>query len=278
MKQKYQLKYSLFTWLVLWGAYSLFSACESTSHEVTFERKTVSDSLTMSNGKQSATSQYNIDFAYAEESEGDTVATRINQELVRKVLGIDGFLSPTKAVDSYVDDFVKEFRSDFSTFYEQTEELENDDMQAWLNYEIDLHTQTATSYQGMVVNYVADQSSYMGGAHHNYFARWLNFDSQTGNLLTLEQILIPDYGPLLLKALEYELQAKCNAKSMAEVREAGYLGWSELYVPADFLIKDDGILFLYNPYDIAPWYMGSTELMLNNEKLKNVLKPVEEWK
>lgn len=278
MKQKKHLRYSIYSLWTFLGICSLFTSCESAPKEISFLHKTVDDSLTLSNGKKEATCSYYVDFAYVEESDGDTVATRINQELIRKVLGMETPLSPTEAVDLYVDDFLKEYRSDVTTFYMQEDESKEDDTHAWLNYEIDIQTQTAVSRQGKVVNYVAEQSSYMGGAHPNFFASWLNFDMQTGYLLTLEEIMIPDYEPKLLEALAYELQVKCNAESMEGVRDAGYLNWSELYVPDNFLIKDEGILFLFNPYEIASWSMGSTELMLTNETLKNILKPVEEWK
>lgn len=278
MKQKKHLRYSISSLWTFLGICCLFTSCEFAPNKISFLHKIVDDSLTLSKGKKEATCLYYIDFAYAEESDGDTVATRINRELIRKILGMETPISPTEAVDSYIDDFLKEYRSDITTLYLQGDEFEEDGMHSWFNQYIDLQTQTTSSRQGKVVNYVANQSSYTGGAHRNYYICWLNFDSQTGNLLTLEQILIPDYEPKLLEALAYELQVKCNAESMEGVREAGYLNWSELYVPDNFQIKDDGILFLYNPYEIAPWWMGVTELMLTNETLKNILKPVEEWK
>lgn len=278
MKRQKNVQYPISPLWMLGVICCLFTACESAPQEVTFERKAVSDSLTLSRGKKESTCWYNINFAYVKETEGDTVAPRINRELVRKVLGMETPLSPTEAVDLYVDDFLKEYRSDVTTFYMQEDESKEDDTHAWLNYEIDIQTQTDVARQGKVVNYVAEQSSYMGGAHPNFFASWLNFDMKTGYLLTLEEIMIPDYEPKLQEALAYELQVKCNAESMEGVREAGYLNWSELYVPDNFLIKDDGLLFLFNPYEIASWSMGSTELMLTNETLKNILKPVEEWK
>ncbi|MBQ8608059.1 MAG: DUF4163 domain-containing protein, partial [Bacteroidaceae bacterium] len=240
MKQKKHLRYSIFPLWMFGVICCLFAACESAPREVTFERKTVSDSLTLSRGKKESTCWYNINFAYVKETEGDTVAPRINRELVRKVLGMDTPLSPTEAVDLYVDDLLTEYRSVITTLYMQGTESEKDDTHAWLNYEIDIQTQTDVARQGKVVNYVADHSSYMGGAHPHIFARWLNFDMKTGYLLTLEEIMIPDYEPKLLEALAYELQVKCNAESMEGVRDAGYLNWSELYVPDNFLIKDEG--------------------------------------
>lgn len=278
MKQKKHLRYSICSLWTFLGICSLFISCESAPKEISFLHKIVDDSLTLSKGSKETTAKYYIDFSYVKENEGDTVATRINRELIRKVLGMEIPLPPTEAVDLYVDDFLKEYRSDITTFYMQGNESKEDDTHAWLNYEIDIQTQTAVSRQGKVMNYVAEQSSYMGGAHPNFFASWLNFDIQTGSQLTLESIMNPDYEQKLLEALAYELQVKCNAESMEGVRDAGYLNWSELYVPDNFLIKDEGLLFLYNPYEIASWSMGSTELMLTNETLKNILKPIEEWK
>jgi hypothetical protein len=46
----------------------------------------------------------------------------------------------------------------------------------------------------------------------------------------------------------------------------------------NFYITPEGIVYVYNPYDIAPYSMGQTSVLLTFEKLKPILKknnPIE---
>ena len=44
------------------------------------------------------------------------------------------------------------------------------------------------------------------------------------------------------------------------LNEVGVLLDTDLYIPDNFLLGKKGVTFLYNTYDIAPYYMGRFEL------------------
>jgi hypothetical protein len=50
--------------------------------------------------------------------------------------------------------------------------------------------------------------------------------------------------------------------------------WVEAIKPnGNFYITDESINYVYNPYEIAPYYMGQTEVVLPFYRLIDILKP-----
>ena len=59
---------------------------------------------------------------------------------------------------------------------------------------------------------------------------------------------------------------------MRSLREKGYLYSSDMYASDNFLLGSDGITFIYNPYEIAPYELGMTELTVDYDYIEDILK------
>ena len=46
----------------------------------------------------------------------------------------------------------------------------------------------------------------------------------------------------------------------------------DIYAPQNFIVGEDGITFIYNPYEIAPYTKGNTELTLSYDTLRAIMK------
>ncbi len=133
---------------------------------------------------------------------------------------------------------------------------------------------TVVRADSRVVSIMTRTESFMGGAH-GYEARYpVNIDSETGELLTVDD-LFTSRGDL-----ETVLREKLLADYQAD--ELSFLddymdnigrgsGWqSEDY---NFLIDNNGVLFIFNPYDIAPYASGAQNVYLSFEEDANVFSP-----
>ena len=50
--------------------------------------------------------------------------------------------------------------------------------------------------------------------------------------------------------------------------------WTDSIKPnSNFYITDESINYVFNPYEIAPYYIGQTEVTLTFERIKDLLKP-----
>ncbi len=60
----------------------------------------------------------------------------------------------------------------------------------------------------------------------------------------------------------------------AALKDSGFTFENDLFtLPENFALRDEGLAFYYNPYDVAPYAMGPTEIVLSWEEIKDLLAP-----
>ena len=116
--------------------------------------------------------------------------------------------------------------------------------------------------------------TYTGGAHGNYGSVYYNFNTVNGQLIQLKDILIEDY-ELPLKAIaESIFKETYLEKGMTNYSEAGFYFEEDRFKMANnFALTKEGLKFLYNPYEIAPYAMGQQEILIPYAALAPLLKP-----
>ena len=120
-------------------------------------------------------------------------------------------------------------------------------------------------------SYGIDIYEYTGGAHGNNYLIIRNYDLYTEGLVTEEDLFRPDYFEPLHKLLVAALINQTEEASTE--RELKKLGYSiEDIVPNDnFSVSAEGITYVYNPYEIAPYAMGRTHIFLPWDTIQNLL-------
>ena len=81
----------------------------------------------------------------------------------------------------------------------------------------------------------------------------MNFDNQTGELLTLSDLFVPGYRTALDEKLLEALLKQTEAKDLDDLHNKGYLYSMDMFVPENYIVGDDEVTFVYNPYEIAPY-------------------------
>lgn len=213
-----------------------------------------------------------IDYSYLAETDAtDTLAQRINQAVLANTLGEKyAGMAPSAAVDSFKNDYIADYRKQTSEIYQ--EDLKKgtppDELPSWYNYEYNLNVDFSDGKEG-ILNVIAETDEYTGGAHPNAWSRWMNFEKNTGKLLTLKDVFMAGSEKPLSEMLQKELIAEMaermedeKIKSLEDLHEAGILLTTNIYVPENFLLKKEEVSFLYNKYDIAPYAVGTIDLSL----------------
>ena len=57
-----------------------------------------------------------------------------------------------------------------------------------------------------------------------------------------------------------------------QLKKLGYLSTTSIYPPDNFLLKEEGILYYYNVYEIAPYALGATQLTISYSDLDDILR------
>lgn len=117
-----------------------------------------------------------------------------------------------------------------------------------------------------------DTYYFTGGAHPNAYSILQSFDS-TGNALRAADLVTDT---LQLKQL-VEQQFRQVRKEMVgdkSLSAAGlFIKGDTLPLPQNYALTAEGLLLYYNPYEIGPYVMGGTELLLSYTQLQGLLKP-----
>lgn len=102
-----------------------------------------------------------------------------------------------------------------------------------------------------------------GGAHGNTNVKFFNFDPQTGEQLKLGDLISnnEELTILIKKYLNTEIDANVN-----EPMENVFFG-ENFKMPESIGYSDDGLIILYNPYEIATYAQGIIEFSIPFEEV-----------
>jgi hypothetical protein len=102
---------------------------------------------------------------------------------------------------------------------------------------------------------------FLGGAHGFDEERLFVFDAKTGNALEWNDVISADSRAIFLKAAEAEFKRARGISQNSSLTEAGFTFDKDdsFSLPLNFALTDKGILCHYNPYEVGPYVMGSTE-------------------
>ncbi len=111
-------------------------------------------------------------------------------------------------------------------------------------------------------------SDYLGGAHGNYAYLGAVFDSQSGKKLSLTD-LAEDKEAFRKKGLSLTLDYLKDKKDELELfddyEESVKEFWSE--DRENWYLKEDNLIIVFNPYEIAPYASGAVEISLSMEQV-----------
>ncbi len=114
---------------------------------------------------------------------------------------------------------------------------------------------------------------YMGGAHGSSASSYYNYDLRSGKKITLKDLLVAGFEKSLNPLAEKYFRVQNEIPPGKSLEEEGYF-WGEAFSLTDnFALQPDGILFEYNPYEIAAYYRGTSQVLIPYSAIKNLIKP-----
>lgn len=98
---------------------------------------------------------------------------------------------------------------------------------------------------------------YTGGPHPNSLLQYMNFNPHTGERLQVDQLAGQSELSRWRKQAEDTFRKQEQLAPDAELEEAGY--WfkdNEFYLPDNFRLTPDSVIFYFNPNEVAPHAKG----------------------
>ncbi|MBT8267490.1 MAG: DUF3298 and DUF4163 domain-containing protein [Bacteroidia bacterium] len=106
-----------------------------------------------------------------------------------------------------------------------------------------------------------------GGAHGNMNITLFNFNAQSGKPLELKDLVNDE--DEFTKIVESHFKKEIQGEDEASMKD--YFFGEGFHLPANIGFNDDGVLILYNVYEIASYANGITEFTIPFEDLISVL-------
>jgi len=125
-----------------------------------------------------------------------------------------------------------------------------------------------------VVSLHLAEEVYQGGAHGLTTARYASFDPATGRRLGLSDLLTPEGEARLVEIGERELRKVREIPPEQSLEEAGFtFEGNKFALSQEIAVLRDGLVLHYNPYEIAPYALGPTEIVIPRSELAPIAKP-----
>lgn len=202
------------------------------------------------------------------------VLNNIQRDLKHRLFGeayID--MEPQQALDAYVAMLKTEYKINNLPLKEDWEKNNRDYEYAPICCEEQVLTGSVMGEVKGILSYCVERYVYTGGAHGSNFRQFVNYNLQTGEQIDEEQLFAENYQePLTQLLLQYMVEQNDEIALIQDLQEAGY-NVDDIHPNDNFYLAEEGITYVFNPYDIAPYALGETEILIPWSALQNILKP-----
>ena len=198
----------------------------------------------------------------------------IQRDLKHRLFGeayID--MEPQQALDAYVAMLKTEYKINNLPLKEDWEKDNRDYEYAPICCEEQVLTGSVMGEVKGILSYCVERYVYTGGAHGSNFRQFVNYNLQTGEQIDEDQLFAENYQePLTQLLLQYMVEQNDEIALIQDLQEAGY-NVDDIHPNDNFYLAEEGITYVFNPYDIAPYALGETEILIPWSALQNILKP-----
>ncbi len=205
---------------------------------------------------ENAVIEINIPFA-----EGNTdVSESINASIENFIVNTINF-----SEDSFISVSLNEAATKFDSIYIAFKDDFEENSLIW-----EALIDGEVTYQSPEITCIAI-NSYLntGGAHGNMNISFLNFNSRTGRLLQNDELIKDKIDFIKLSEIYFnlELQEKLKENGFND-----YFFGDSFQLPENIGFSDEGVILLYNVYEIAPYSEGITEFTIPFEEVLPYLR------
>lgn len=212
-------------------------------------------------GDCNAGSCIDIDLKYHQVKKGHPAAAHINRIIEHRIFSKMG----SEKENLEPEEFLKRILKDFEAFKKEYPDASSGGYQQRSTSEI--------TYQSRdLISVLITSDVYAGGAHPMNYKEFVNFNPDNGEEIEINQLIKNQFG----------------FKDLVETRLREWFGmlpddrWSDFTLVDTFVMPEtmgftpDGMLLIYNEYEILPYSSGTVELTLTFEELAPLLKkPIE---
>jgi len=190
----------------------------------------------------------------------DTINKAVDQHLVDLLIMDPDEAKKSHTLDEALENFVQNYRV-----------YRNDFPDAIPEYEVN-STCSIGFDNGKILCLTFDDYTYYGGAHGYGSTHFLNFDKDLQQVLSPEMLFQDLEG--FKRLAEKRFRSQYQVQPEEDLSETGYFFTEDTFtLPQNIGFKNDQLILLYNPYEIASYADGQLILKFDLAEVKDFLKP-----
>lgn len=253
-----------------------FSSCDGQSKtasdvdSLAFDSIVVDTVAMLDSGKNDAKCEISLCVLYATGANAEVVNDSI---LTSGIFNVNMYKPTLKAgthadIRQAVDDFVAAYIADYR---EECKKLMSMGVNGVpLNYTYMVKSGVSHEKAG-VTTYSFETYSYTGGAHGTSLTKALNFDSATGKKIGKADFFVAGSDSVVTDKIVESLSRTYKAANLDGLKEKGVFAFSEPFVPDNFVLGKDSVTFVYQPYEIAAYALGTITASVAYSDLDKVI-------
>lgn len=207
-----------------------------------------------------------VSFVYPVSSPENIDLRKVQQTFSKIFTNKKNFSGTIKeAFDTIVNNYVSN-----AIEYGKDWEEEDNEFISFSNFEE--NTETSVDHVSRYVITVSSGGySYLGGAHGMYGIGYDNIDLRDGDIIDENKLFNPEYESKLAELIQDVVTERNNSSN-----EDGHIMLlveiPEIKSNDNFILSDEGIVYIYNQYEISPYVQGIVEITVPYDKVKPLIK------
>ncbi|MCQ2973477.1 MAG: RsiV family protein [Bacteroidales bacterium] len=199
-------------------------------------------------------------------------ASQINEEILKSGILPEEDLkrgekkTVPRAIEIFTKNYVKNYKQDFGDIFKEDPESQSCNQEFKVTSEI--------SYgKDSIINYRAIQYSECGGAHGNTSTFVMNFDRNTGKIITKNDFFKDGSNEKLVEIITNKILNQFNATDLDDlVAKEGIFEMEDPYVPNLFTIGNDGVTFIFTEEEVGSYSVGEIKVNIPFSEIADLIK------
>lgn len=225
----------------------LLSSCDSEFKPVVFETTEINN-----------TYEADISVIYDKAIGKNELSKTINFKIEEAIITTLSDATKKTNLESILKDFNSEFINFKKDFPDASEPV-------W-----ELHIETEKIYRSdEVITLAVSTYEFKGGAHGNDKIKFLNLNAKTGEVLNQKDIIenLKDF-----KVIAKSHFVKSLDRDSEQIKMEDFFFGKPFQLPENIGFSEDGLVLLYNVYEVASYNQGFTEFVIPFNEVESLLK------
>ena len=264
---------SIILFMELLSGCSMEGGGEAKENSIAFDSLKVEKTAHLLDKEENPNCRLTLAFAFPSDYSSEETLQKLQQFYIQSFFG-ERYkeMTPQDALAHYAADYIAEYKTLETDFAKDLEHVTKDmPMGNWYSYYEMANNTLEYNAKGIVSFQVAFEN-YTGGVHPSHAYTNHTFSLELGKEIVEDDIFMDGFQKELAKIIVDYLVQQNKLKEPIELENIGFFSVDEIVPNENFLIKEDGLLYTFNEYEIAAYALGRINVFLPYGKIRHLFR------